>query len=433
MTTELLEEPKSVTFSLRINEDLIEDAKQEARRLSYEEGVDVPYTDLVRQYIVEGLKSGIRPKLPKEEPEWSKFIQYGKRKFWTEERRKAFAKTEISKSLQECIYSNNWCYVVNLGREIFDYVMDNYGIANKVLVSDQEPQPKPWKYERQVANVAWVRSRRGVIPNAIMEQEEILVPGFDVCSNPEISNNDCTPIMLFESLATSVMAVVKEIDQNIIGAIDAAASYRATEHCYGGSLGYHPADPKQYEVKPDMGQIVHVTGSLFPQHITEAIEQIVQHGLVAEHILVRQEDYVKMHLWGKDFLNAPPLKEALKTRNYGDIMGAKILLSDRIKAGKIYILTEADDLGVFINKQKIQIEPKGDPNKLRKGVVVSIEIGILICNDYGIAAVFKDIPLEKSSPKKDAPKKSVPKKPLLKKSAKAKPIMKKSTDKGIGE
>lgn len=389
MATELLEEPKSVPFTIRIDEDLIEKTKQKARKLSYELQKDISHTDLIRQYLIDGIHG---KESLEDRPEWLNYAGYNTRFFWTESRRKEFLATDIAKNINDAIENEDWSYPVQLAREIFEYAMDNLGISRKVMLVDKEPQPKPWVYERQARSIAWVRNRRGNVPEQIFEQESIMVPSFEVVSNPELNNSECQTILLFELIAEGVMSVVREIDTNVINALDAAAESRA-HSLNGGGLGYHPADPKQYETTTYGGsQIIEVHGGSFcPSHITEALQKIAQHSLEAECMLVRPDDYVKFHEWGKDYLNAPPLKEALKTKNYGDIMGTEILVSDRIPEDHLYILSGQEKLGVLINKQKLHVEPKSNPSKMRKGIVFSSEIGIVIFNDYAVSMVKKNV------------------------------------------
>ncbi len=42
------------------------------------------------------------------------------------------------------------------------------------------------RYERDVAAIAWVISRRGAVPDQIQEGEEVLVPTFEIAANPTV-------------------------------------------------------------------------------------------------------------------------------------------------------------------------------------------------------------------------------------------------------
>lgn len=48
------------------------------------------------------------------------------------------------------------------------------------------PQGALARYERDVASIAHVISRRGAVPDQIQEGEEILVPTFEIAANPTV-------------------------------------------------------------------------------------------------------------------------------------------------------------------------------------------------------------------------------------------------------
>ena len=48
------------------------------------------------------------------------------------------------------------------------------------------PQGALARYERDVAAIAHVVSRRGAVPDQIQEGEEILVPTFEIAANPSV-------------------------------------------------------------------------------------------------------------------------------------------------------------------------------------------------------------------------------------------------------
>lgn len=48
------------------------------------------------------------------------------------------------------------------------------------------PQGALARYERDVAAIAHIISRRGAVPDQIQEGEEILVPTFEIAANPQV-------------------------------------------------------------------------------------------------------------------------------------------------------------------------------------------------------------------------------------------------------
>lgn len=51
---------------------------------------------------------------------------------------------------------------------------------------DELPQGALARYERDVAAIAHVISRRGAVPDQIQEGEEVLVPTFEIAAHPTV-------------------------------------------------------------------------------------------------------------------------------------------------------------------------------------------------------------------------------------------------------
>lgn len=64
--------------------------------------------------------------------------------------------------------------------------LEYQAIGRKLLMVDELPQGQYARYEKDVASVAYVISRRGAVPDRITEGDEILVPTFEIGANPQI-------------------------------------------------------------------------------------------------------------------------------------------------------------------------------------------------------------------------------------------------------
>ena len=64
--------------------------------------------------------------------------------------------------------------------------LEYQAIGRKLLMVDELPQGTLARYEKDVASVAHVLSRRGAVPDRITEGEEILVPTFEIAAYPQI-------------------------------------------------------------------------------------------------------------------------------------------------------------------------------------------------------------------------------------------------------
>src|ERR1035437_9419804 len=64
--------------------------------------------------------------------------------------------------------------------------LEYQAVGRKTLLIDELPQGALPRYERDPACVAYVIARRGAVPEAIIEGEEVIVPLFEIAAHPSI-------------------------------------------------------------------------------------------------------------------------------------------------------------------------------------------------------------------------------------------------------
>ena len=64
--------------------------------------------------------------------------------------------------------------------------LDYQGIGRKLLVVDPLPQGSLPVYDKDVDAKAFVISKRGQVPDQIIEGERVLVPTFEIVSYPQV-------------------------------------------------------------------------------------------------------------------------------------------------------------------------------------------------------------------------------------------------------
>ena len=75
--------------------------------------------------------------------------------------------------------------IVRPTMKIVDFQPDQ-AVGRKLLLVDELPQGALARYERDVAAIAYIISRRGAVPDQIQEAEEILVPTWEIAANPQV-------------------------------------------------------------------------------------------------------------------------------------------------------------------------------------------------------------------------------------------------------
>lgn len=241
--------------------------------------------------------------------------------------------------------------------------LEYQAVGRKLLMVDELPQGALARYERDVASIAWVVSRRGAVPDQIQEGEEVLVPTFEIAANPTVRLSEIKARRFYivdRAQIKAKEAIQKEEDTNIFNALTTACR----------------AD-----------QVIENYGTLSVQAINEAFKQIEQHDLVAAKIVTHAFQYASIRTFGKDFFDEATQREIITTGLYGHLWTADIHVSSRMDSETVLIVSSPETVGAFPIRQDITVLPADDPKKLRLGWVIYEEVGIVVINDYAISKI----------------------------------------------
>jgi hypothetical protein len=242
--------------------------------------------------------------------------------------------------------------------------LEYQAVGRKLLMVDELPQGALPRYERDVRARAYVISRRGAVPDAIQEGEEVLVPTFEIATNPSIRLSEIKARRFYivdRAQIKAKEAIQKEEDTNIFAALLGAVNAAHTVTATGGALT--------------------VTA------LNQAFATIESHDLTVAKIVVHAQRYADIRLFGKTVYDEATQREVLTSGLFGHLWTADIHVSSRMPVGTVLLLAPADYVGAMPIRQDITVLPADDPKKLRLGWVIYEEIGIVVINDYAVAKV----------------------------------------------
>ena len=242
--------------------------------------------------------------------------------------------------------------------------LEYQAVGRKLLMVDELPQGALPRYERDVRARAYVISRRGAVPDAIQEGEEVLVPTFEIATNPSIRLSEIKARRFYivdRAQIKAKEAIQKEEDTNIFAALLGAVNGAHTVTATGGALT--------------------VTA------LNQAFATIESHDLTVAKIVVHAQRYADIRLFGKTVYDEATQREVLTSGLFGHLWTADIHVSSRMPVGTVLLLAPADSVGAMPIRQDITVLPADDPKKLRLGWVIYEEIGIVVINDYAVAKV----------------------------------------------
>ena len=221
--------------------------------------------------------------------------------------------------------------------------LEYQAVGRKLLLVDELPQGAYARYERDVAATATVISRRGAVPDQIVEGEEILVPTFEIAARPTIRLSEIKARRFYivdRAQIKAKEAIQKEEDTNIFNALIAAAVNLGT-------------------------QIVLNVGNLTVTSLNTAFRLIETHDLVATKIVMHATQFAAVRLFGKDFFDEATQREIITTGLYGHLFTADIHVSSRMNPEMVLVVASPDTVGVFPIRQDITVLPADDPTFLR--------------------------------------------------------------------
>lgn len=242
--------------------------------------------------------------------------------------------------------------------------LEYQAIGRKLLVPDELPQGAYARYEKDVRATAWVIPRRGGVPDMIIEGEEILVPTFEIATNPTIRLSEIKARRFFivdRAQIKAKEAIQKEEDLNIFNAVINSVLVANTVVSTGGVLSLNA--------------------------LNQCFATIESHDLTVGKIVMHPLRYADVRNWGKTVYDEATTKEVLTTGLFGHIYTADIHVSSKCPTTTVIVLAPAEYVGAFPIRQDITVLPADDPKKLRLGWVIYEEIGIVVINDYAIGKV----------------------------------------------
>jgi hypothetical protein len=242
--------------------------------------------------------------------------------------------------------------------------LEYQAVGRKLLMVDELPQGAYARYEKDVRATAHVISRRGAVPDMITEGEEVLVPTFEIATNPTIRLSEVKARRFYivdRAQIKAKEAIQKEEDLNIFNAIAAAVNAAHT--------------------------VVSTGGTLTVNALNQAFATIEQHDLTVGKMVMHALRYADVRNFGKTVYDEATQKEVLTTGLFGHLFTADIHVSSKCPTDTVFLLAPAEYVGAFPIRQDITVLPADDPKKLRLGWVIYEEVGIVIINNYAVAKV----------------------------------------------
>ena len=250
--------------------------------------------------------------------------------------------------------------------------LDYEGVFRRAAVVDPLPQGALPYYDRDVDVPAIVIGEEGQTPETIVKGKRILVPMFELASNPKIP-----------------FTQIKERRYNLIDRAQdkAKQDIQAAED----DLGFSALQVASTQINPNTGlpfnTAINIAGSLDRDALADGFAEIEKHDLRVARMFMNARDYSDIRKFGRDQLDPVTQKSLLATGLMAQIWGADIIVSRDVPDGTIFVCTEEKFLAVMPQRIDITVLPADDPDNRLIGWSIFEVLGIGIWNPRGVAII----------------------------------------------
>lgn len=260
--------------------------------------------------------------------------------------------------------------------------LDYMGVGRKALVVDPLPQGALPLYEKDIDVRAVIISSHGSAPESRVQGDRVLVPEFEVVSNPTVRIAEVKR-RRFNIIDRAQQKARQEIqaqeDANIFASIDYASDATLggenTRQAFASGAG----------------------GTLELIDLLNVKKEIDRHDLVTTKYFMNITQFTDILGWAyragatgtnNQYGGFDPVttREVLQTGLYGHIWGADIIVSKIVPEGTVFGLAEPEFVGIFPVRQDIEVLPADEPKQLKLGWVVNEIVGVAIVNTRGVAS-----------------------------------------------
>ena len=250
--------------------------------------------------------------------------------------------------------------------------LDYEGVFRRAAVVDPLPQGALPYYDRDVDVPAIVIGEEGQTPETIVKGKRILIPMFELASNPKIP-----------------FTQIKERRYNLID----RAQDKAKQDIQSAEddLGFSALAVASTQINPNTGlpfnAAVSAAGSLDRDSLADAFAEIEKHDLRVARMFMNARDYSDIRKFGRDQLDPVTQKSLLATGLMAQIWGADIIVSRVVPVGTVYVCTEEKFLAIMPQRIDITVLPADDPDNRLIGWSIFEQIGIGVWNPRGVSVI----------------------------------------------
>lgn len=249
---------------------------------------------------------------------------------------------------------------------------DYMSIARKAFMVETLPEGALPIYDKEFDDTgksfveAFIVGEEGGDIVKVTKPKRVTVPTFDIVSNPMIPISQIKE-RRFDIVERSLNLAKAEIgaqeDGYIFALFDAIAAAATAASATDTDPVYNPDVP--------------VTGYMTPALLADAFGHVERHDISVAYVFMNPRDYTDLRKWTDATLDRETERKLLKTGVMGYVWGATVLQSRKVAVGIVYVLGDAEFLGVIPERIPLTVMSADRPDLRQIGFSVFENLGFL--------------------------------------------------------
>lgn len=256
---------------------------------------------------------------------------------------------------------------------------DYMSIARKALMVETLPDGALPVYDKEFDETgksfveAFVVGEQGGDIVSLKNPLRVTVPTFEIVSNPMI------PITQIKERRFDIVSRALNLAKAEIGASEDAYVFKLFDaiDAQATAAGATVTDAIYNPFYP-------ISGAIAPDSMADVFGQVQRHDLSVAFVFVNPRDYTDFLKWKDSNIDRETQRHLLKTGIMGYLWGATILQSRKVPYGTVYILADAEFLGVMPERVPLTVLSADRPDLRQIGFSVFEILGFLVFNPSGV-------------------------------------------------
>lgn len=205
----------------------------------------------------------------------------------------------------------------------------------------------------------------------VTKPKRVTVPTFEIVSNPMI------PITQIKERRFDLVARSLNLAKAEVGAQEDAYVFSLFDAVATAASGKSTSDPV-YNVD------IAINAPIDINSMADGFGQVQRHDLSVAFVFYNPRDYTDLLKWTQQNIDRETQRKLLKTGVMGYLWGATLLQSRKVGYGCVYVLADAEFLGVIPERIPLTVMSADRPDLRQIGFSIFENLGFLVFNPSGV-------------------------------------------------